>query len=105
MLGDVNFETEGGTIVLKCSLGAAMTIDDRFGGLIPALNSVSAGNTTAIADVIVAGSGMKTDEAREMVFKEGVERFIEPASRFVARLARGGRSVPEVEEAAKVGER
>lgn len=91
MLGDVTITLDGKPVVLKCTLGAAMVVDQNVGGVIAAFRAVSGGNITAMGAIIAAGSGMDEASAREAVFRTGVGDLIDGVTEFVGMLASGGR--------------
>lgn len=91
MNGDVTIRLGDETVTLKCTLGAAMKIDQDVGGVVAAFRAVSQGNLSAIGDIIAAGSGMPNEAAREAAFRAGVASLIDPVTEFVGLCASGGR--------------
>ncbi|MCQ9422722.1 hypothetical protein NRB16_04140 [Pseudomonas sp. LJDD11] len=89
--------------VLKPSLKALKAIEGRFGGILPALNSVGRANLTDVAFIIGVGSGIgpgnkkALDALEEAVFDAGLNKvgsqvppyltaFLNPAGKTDAEL-------------------
>jgi hypothetical protein len=104
MNGDVTITLGGREAVLKCTLGAAMKVDEELGGFAGALQAVSTFRLSAFVCVVAAGLGKPQQDVREAVFKEGLTNLIGPVSEYLALLTNGGRKADEVKEAAKTGE-
>ena len=90
-------------LILKPTLKAMKAIEGRFGGILPAMQSVGTANLTSIAYIIAIGTGVnlaKKDAAapiEEAVFEEGIDSagsqvipylkgFLNPAGKSDAEL-------------------
>lgn len=104
MAGDVTIKLDGREAVLKCTLGAAMRVDEELGGFAEAMRQVSMFRLAAFVSVIAAGLGKSQQDVREAVFAEGLTNLINPVSEYLALLTAGGRKPDEAKEAAKTGE-
>ena len=91
------------TFTLKPALKAMKAIENRFGGILPAMNSLGTGNLSTIAFIIAVGTGVNlakkgaTDSIEEAVFEAGLESagsqvvpylhgFLNPAGKTEAEL-------------------
>lgn len=106
------FEITAGTAVytLKPSLRAVRAIENRFGGLLPALTSVGAANISHTAFVIAAGSGVDATKRKELeaveesVYEGGVDAVGAQVIPFLkALLNPSGKTEDEIQQAAKSG--
>lgn len=101
MIGDgiVDIEIGSGTPVsLRPSLGAALALDRKYGGLGPLLAALESYRLGAAADVVQHAGGF-TDRDREMVeagvYMAGLIDLTPSLMRFVIVLANGGRALKE----------
>ena len=104
MNGDVKITLGGEELSLKCTLKAAMTVDDALGGYQEALRLVSAFKLAAFVVTVAAGLGRTPHDVKEAVYREGMPNLINPVSEYLMLLANGGRKPEKVAEAAKTGE-
>ena len=101
--GTVEVTLSGDTFTLKPTLKAMKAIEGRFGGILPAMQSVGTGNLSTIAFIVAIGTGVnlaKKDAAtpiEEAVFEEGIDSagsqvlpylrgFLNPAGKSEAEL-------------------
>lgn len=87
---------------LTPTLDALRVVNRYKGGLVEIQTAISKVDSEAIALVIAAGMGMKTSEqfdgVEQSIYKEGVRTFVEPASKFIVRLANGGKDPDDSEK-------
>lgn len=101
--GTVEVTLSDDTFTLKPTLKAMKAIEGRFGGILPAMQSVGTGNLSTIAFIVAIGTGVnlaKKDAAtpiEEAVFEEGIDSagsqvlpylrgFLNPAGKSEAEL-------------------
>ena len=104
MNGDVTINLGGEALTLKCTLEAAMVVDETLGGFAEAMRQVSNFKLSGYVAIIAAGLGRKQTEIREAVFREGLTNLVGPVTEYTTLLANGGRKPEAVAEAAKTGE-
>lgn len=87
--GQVDIELDGETVMLKPTLKAFQKIENRFGGLRPAIQELSSMNLETVAFVISAASnvGQKDmDDLREKVFSAGVVNLMPKVTEYLVLL-------------------
>lgn len=92
-VGEVEYE-------LEPTLHAVRKIEQRFGGLRPALDGLGALSVDAVSYVIVAGASLSTKEARdvpEAVFSAGVADITAQVVPFVVALLNPAQADAEAE--------
>lgn len=104
MNGDVTINLGGDAVTLKCTLEAAMSVDEALGGFQEALRQIAAFKLSAFIVVVAAGLGKRPSEVKEAVYREGMQKLIGPVTEFAMLLTNGGRRPEAVAEAAKSGE-
>jgi hypothetical protein len=86
----------GSTLNLVPSLKAAKKINALYGGFVPVARAVEASEMFTITAVIAAGAGVedkdKINAIEESVYAGGVASYVDPVSKYVASLMRGGRA-------------
>lgn len=110
MLGDgeVTIDLSGTPATLRPLLGAAITLDKKYGGFGRLLGALEGYQLSAAIDVVLLGLGR--DEAErpattEQVFKAGLVDLTPHLIRFVIMLANGGRPLKTEEEEPTARER
>lgn len=104
---DVTIGTE--TFTLKPSLKAVRNIEAYFGGISPAIGQLGQLKTSAIAAVVLIGTGQdfkpKDIEAmEEKIFEAGIREVNPQVLPYVTNLLNpGGKSKEELEASAKSG--
>lgn len=92
----------GATVTLRPTLGAAMDLSRRHGGLINVLAGLECYDLSMAADVVLAGMGAASDQRQaieEKVFAAGLAGLVPHLVRFVILLSNGGRAPDEPAEA------
>ena len=92
---------------LKCTLNAAMTVSDEFGGLVPALQAVQSANLRSTFAVIYAGLGVtdlqEQEEIAEKVYAGGVKNTADPLFKYLNLIFNGGKTPGQAGEGDTVG--
>lgn len=95
---------------LKPTLKAMKAIENRFGGILPAMQSVGTANLSTIAFIVAVGTGVnlsKKDAAtpiEEAVFEEGIDSAGSQVIPYLkAFLNPAGKSDAELEAQAETG--
>jgi hypothetical protein len=92
--GDVTLTLGGEERALKCFLGAAIAINDHFGGLANAESRVIAVDLSAMTFIVAAGLGVTTkaerEEIAEQVFAAGATNLCMPLIHYLNAIGRGG---------------
>ena len=104
MNGDVTINLGGREAVLKCTLGAAMKVDEQLGGFVEAMRALTTFRLAAFICIVAAGLDKPQQDVREAVFREGMTNLIGPLTTYLELLGNGGRKPEQVKEAAKTGE-
>ena len=90
--GQVKIKLDGDTLTLKPTLSALLAIEDDFGGLASAVQSLGAINIRAVACVIAAGAGVdisREEDATKMqksIFNYGIADAAAIAVEFTTSL-------------------
>ncbi|WP_438282299.1 hypothetical protein [Pseudomonas alabamensis] len=102
--GTIIVEAGTESFTLKPTLRAVRTLENRFGGLLPAMQQLGAANLTATAYIIAAGAGIDLNKRKELeaveeaVFEGGVNKVGAQVLPFVkALLNPGGKTDDELE--------
>lgn len=108
--GTVEVTLGDDTFTLKPTLKAMKAIETRYGGLLPAMNSLGTGNLSTIAFVIAVGTNVAlgkkgaTDAIEEAVFEAGLENAGSQVIPYLhAFLNPAGKSDAELEAQAESG--
>ncbi|MGR6497983.1 hypothetical protein [Pseudomonas fulva] len=103
--GTLVVEAGSDSFTLKPTLRAVRALENRFGGILPAMQALGAANITATAFIIAAGAGIDTNKRKELeaveesVFEGGVNKVGTQVLQFVkALLNPGGKTDEELEE-------
>ena len=103
--GTVTVDAGRDSFTLKSTLRAVRALENRFGGILPAMQQLGAGNVTATAFIIAAGAGIDTNKRKELeaveeaVFEGGVNKVGSQVLPFVRALMNpGGKTDEELEE-------
>jgi hypothetical protein len=102
--GTIAVEAGTESFTLKPTLRAVRTLENRFGGLLPAMQQLGAANLTATAFIIAAGAGIDVSKRKELeaveeaVFEGGVDKVGAQVLPFLrALLNPGGKTDAELE--------
>ncbi|MDQ0347861.1 hypothetical protein [Ancylobacter vacuolatus] len=101
-MDEIEIQLGGSVVTLRPTLGAAMGMSKRHGGLMNVLAGLERYDLAMAADVVSAGTGAGADQRQaieEKVFAAGLAGLVSPLVRFVILLSNGGRSPEEPEEA------
>lgn len=99
--GTVIVDAGSDSFTLKATLRAVRALENRFGGILPAMQALGAANISATAFIIAAGAGIDTNKRKELeaVFEGGVNKIGSQVLPFVrALLNPGGKTDEELEE-------
>lgn len=94
----VEINLDGEPVTLRCTLEAAIGINDHFGGLMTAHQQVLGGNLGALAVIVRHGGGFEQKqlgELRAKVFRTGTIKLLAPLTQYVALLMQGGKEAGE----------
>lgn len=108
--GTIEVTAGSTTYTLKPSLRAVRAIENRFGGLLPAMSAIGSAHLGGIAFVIAAGSSIDTNKRKELeaveeaVYEGGVDAVGTQVIPFLkALLNPAGRTEAELEAEAESG--
>lgn len=96
--GDVTFDLDSEKFTLKCTLGAAMAVNDAFGNYSKAVTAIQSLDLRAMCQVVAAGLEKSFKDASEIVFRKGHRNLTEPVSQFILMLANGGRPIADTDK-------
>lgn len=97
------------TYILKPTLKAVKAIEQRFGGISPAISALGSLNISALAMVIAIGAGLNykpkdLEVIEEAIFEAGIREVNPQAVPYlVALLNPAGKSEEEIEAASAAG--
>lgn len=92
--GEITIELVGKEYKLIPTVGAAMSISNRFDGFTPAMQQIVNYNVDAMAFVIHHGMGRTKGSAKDLysrVYKTGVNRVALSLVKYIEMLSNGGR--------------
>jgi len=92
--GDVVINLGGTEVTLKPTLQAALTLSSGK-GLMPLVRLCQDYDIETITNVIVAGTGKRSKDMSELIFRSGMIELAPKCIRFLHSLANGGQA-PEV---------
>lgn len=97
--GEVRITLAGEDRVLRSSLRAARIVSTGQDGFVGALQRLSRFDLDAFVSIIAAGLGREPKDVEEAVFETGLPDLVEPTSKYVGYLMRGGREATAPGEA------
>jgi len=89
--GEVRITLAGKDLVLRSSLRAARAVSAGQDGFVGALQRVARYDFDAFASIIAVGIGKEASEVEDAVYETGLPSLIDPVSKYVGYLMRGGR--------------
>lgn len=96
--GEVRISLDGKDLVLRSSLRAARAVSADQDGFVGALQRLARFDFDAFVSIIAVGIGKDASDIEDAVYEAGLETLVDPVSKYVGYLMRGGR------EAKKAGE-
>lgn len=108
MQESLTLQLAGQPVSLLPTLGAAVELNKRHGGLMNLLAALDRYDLNAAVDVVLAARGLpeaRRPDTAEAVFTEGLAMLTPTLVRFVILLAHGGRAPSERDEEAKEEQR
>lgn len=98
--GDVVINLGGTEVVLKPTLQAALILSSGK-GLMPLVSLCQNYDLETITNVIVAGTGKRSRDLSELIFRAGMLELAPKCIRFLHSLANGGKAIEETKEEAE----
>lgn len=98
----IEISLSGSPVTFRPTLGAAMDLSRRHGGLMNVLAGLERYDLSMAADVVAAGTSAASDQRQdieEKVFAAGLAGLVPHLVRFVILLSNGGRAPDEPAEA------
>lgn len=89
--GEVRITLVGKDLVLRSSLRAARTVSTSQDGFAGALQRISRYDFETFVSVVAAGLNQAPKDVEEDVYETGLLDLIDPVSKYVGYLMRGGR--------------
>lgn len=91
MQADIKIPYGVSTASLRCTLGAAIKVCDYFGDFVEANKKIASLNLNAFAVVVGAALDKEPKEVREPLYQAGLLTIHDDVTKFLNRLANGGR--------------
>lgn len=86
---DVKIKLGSKEVVLRATLGAALAISRRDGGLVPTISKLASLDFDTIQFVIEQGIGQKAKEIPKLIMETGVSKLAPECIKFIRFLSRG----------------
>lgn len=96
--GTVTVKLGGASHKLAATLGAALAINDQYGNMLVAHDAVARADVRAIIFVIATGINYlepSDEKIAEAIFKDGFDKFSNPAGDYLNLLFTGSNDKPE----------
>lgn len=100
---DVTLKLNDKDFTLRPTLKAARTVSTMQGGFAGAFQSIGRFEFDAFVTIIAAGTGKKSADIEDDVYRTGIRNLVDPVARFVSILSNGGED-PDVTADGEAGE-
>jgi len=101
--GEVRITLAGQDRVLRSSLRAARAVSAGQDGFVGALQRLSRYDFDAFVSIIAVGLSVEPSEIEEAIYETGLQDLIDPASKYVGYLMRGGQEAKKGDGGAPKG--